>query len=83
MYKQEFCGITIFTYELFDEGELGEIQFYNVHFPFKSMEKYNGTTVVFGINGQLTLFDDENDNEIDDMWVTDIPEVREHILKGV
>ncbi len=82
MYKQEFCGITIFTYELFDEGELGEIQFYNVQFPFKSMEKYNRTTVVFGINGQLTLFDDENGNEIDDMWVTDIPEVRELILKG-
>nr|DAZ81364.1 MAG TPA: hypothetical protein [Caudoviricetes sp.] len=27
MYKQEFCGITIFTYELFDEGELGGINY--------------------------------------------------------
>lgn len=38
-------------------------------------------TVVFSLEGQLTLFD-KNDNEIIDMWVTDIPEVREHILKG-
>lgn len=82
MGEQSFCGMVIFTYEFFDEGELGEIQFYNVQFPFKSMEKYNGVTAVLGINGQLTLFDDENNNEIDDMWVTDIPEVREHILKG-
>lgn len=42
----------------------------------------NGVTAVLGINGQLTLFDDENGNEIDDMWVTDIPEVKERILKG-
>lgn len=27
MYEQEFCGITIFTYELFDEGELGGINY--------------------------------------------------------
>ena len=53
-----------------------------MQFPFKSMEKYNGVTAVLGINGQLTLFD-KNDNEIIDIWVTDIPEVREHILKGV
>ena len=82
MTEQIFCGMAIFTYELFDEGELGEIQFYNVQFPFESMKKYNGVTAVLGINGQLTLFDDENNNEIDDMWVTDIPEVRERILKG-
>ncbi|WP_270425407.1 hypothetical protein [Blautia intestinalis] len=82
MKEQIFCGIVIFTYVGFDEGELGEIQFYNVQFPFKSMEKYNGVTAALGINGQLTLFDDENGNEIDDMWVTEIPEVKERILKG-
>lgn len=83
MKEQIFCGIVIFKWEKYDEGDSGEIQFYNVQFPFKSMEKYNGVTAVLGINGQLTLFDDENGNEIIDIWVTDIPEVREHILKGV
>lgn len=81
MKEQIFCGIVIFRWEEWDEGDSGEIQFYNVQFPFKSMEKYNGVTAVLGINGQLTLFD-KNDNEIIDIWVTDIPEVREHILKG-
>ena len=82
MKEQIFCGIVIFRWEEWDKGDSGEIQFYNVQFPFKSMEKYNGVTAVLGINGQLTLFD-KNDNELIDMWVTDIPEVREHILKGV
>lgn len=79
--EQKFCNITIFTWEEWDDGGVGVVQYYNVEFPFESMKKYNGMTVVFSLEGQLTLFD-ENDNEIDDMWVTDIPEVRELILKG-
>ena len=81
MEEQIFCGIVIFTYGTFDEVGIGVLQYYNVEFPFESMKKYNGMTVVFSLEGQLTLFD-KNDNEIIDIWVTDIPEVREHILKG-
>lgn len=81
-HEQKFCNVTIFTWEEWDDAEVGVLQYYNVEFPFESMKKYNGMTVVFSLEGQLTLFD-KNDNEILDIWVTDIPEVREHILKGV
>lgn len=78
--EQEFCGVTIFTWEEWDDVGTGILQFYNVEFPFESMKKYNGTMAVFSLSGQLTLFD-ENDNEIIDIWVTDIPELKEILLK--
>lgn len=78
-HEQKFCNVTIFTWEEWDDVEVGVLQYYNVEFPFESMKKYNGMTVVFSLEGQLTLFD-KNDNEIIDMWVTDIPEVRNILL---
>ena len=67
-YEQNFCGVTIFTWEEWDDVGTGVLQYYNVQFPFESMKKYNGTTAVFSLEGQLTLFD-ENDNEIIDIWI--------------
>lgn len=81
-YKQNFCGVTIFTWEEWDDtGTDGVLQYYDVEFTFESMKKYNGMTVVLSVEGQLTLFD-KNDDEIIDMWIMDIPELREILLKG-
>ena len=79
--EQKFCDVTIFTWEEWDDVGTGILQFYNVEFPFDSMKKYNGMTAVFSLEGQLTLFD-ENDNEIIDIWIMDIPELKEIFLKG-
>ena len=80
-YEQKFCNVTIFTWEEWDDVETGVLQYYNVEFPFESMKKYNGMTVVISLEGQLILFD-KNDDEIVDMWIMDIPELREILLKG-
>lgn len=79
-HEQKFCNVIIFTWEQWDYIEIGDLQFYNVKFPFKSMEMYNGSDVLYTLEGQLEIY--MNNEVIWSGWVTDIPEVREHILKG-
>lgn len=80
--EQKFCNVTIFTWEECDNVEVGVLQYYNVEFPFESMKKYNGSDVFYTLEGQLKIYVHNEAEVIWSGWVTDIPEVREHILKG-
>ena len=78
MGVEKFCGIKIFEWKVFDDLEVGKIQFYHVEFLIPSMEKYNGCVVTRNINGRMIIYN--NSNEI--IWkgyVTDIPEVMEEL----
>ena len=46
------------------------------------MKKYNGSDVFYTLEGQLKIYVHNEAEVIWSGWVTDIPEVREHILKG-
>lgn len=81
-HEQKFCNVTIFTWEEWDEVETGALQYYNVEFPFESMKMYNGSDVFYTLEGKLEIYVHNEAEVIWSGWLTDIPEVREHILKG-
>lgn len=55
--EQTFLGKVLFTYEGWDEIDVAFLQFYNVQFPFKSMEEYNGMTVTLQLDGTMEIYD--------------------------
>lgn len=55
--EQTFLGKVLFTHEGWDEIDVAFLQFYNVQFPFKSMEEYNGMTVTLQLDGTMEIYD--------------------------
>ncbi len=79
-FEQKLFGITIFTWDEWDEIEIGELQFYNVWFPFDSMKKYNGMNASLDMDGRLSIV--EKDGDCIEVWndyVYWIPEFMEKL----
>lgn len=55
--EQTFLGKVLFTFDGWDEIDVAFLQFYNVQFPFKSMEEYNGMTVTLQLDGTMEIYD--------------------------
>lgn len=66
--EQNFLGKLLFTYVDWDEIEVAFLQFYNVEFPFPSMQKYNGCTVTLQLDGTMEIY---NENGI--VWGSAFP----------
>lgn len=80
--EQKIFGITIFTWEDFDKIEIGFLQFYNVQFPYESMKKYNGSDVSLDMNGEITIYsDNEESAELWKGFAIEIPEFLEEFKK--
>lgn len=58
---ESVLGIPVFTWDGWDEAGDQDLQFYNVKFLLKSLEKYNGNTVFvkFGWN-VVKIYEDKN-----------------------
>lgn len=77
---QRFCGIDIFSWENWDEVEVGSMMFYDVEFCVDSMKKYNGNYLYFGNDGKIEVYSNSIDNTnkahtLFSGYVSDIPEV--------
>ena len=80
--EQKIFGITIFTWEGWDEIETGFLQFYNVQFPYESMKKCNGSDVSLDMNGEITICsDNEESAELWKGFAVEIPEFLEEFKK--
>lgn len=55
MNEQKMFGVVIFTWDEWDEIDVGYLQFYTVNFPFESMKKYNGMDVSLNMDGELSI----------------------------
>lgn len=80
--EQKIFDITVFTWECWDELETGFLQFYDVEFPYESMKKYNGSDVSLDMNGEITIY--SNDEESAELWkgfIIEIPEFLEELEK--
>lgn len=56
--EQKFLGKTLFTYDGWDDLDVGMLQFYDVNFPFESMKKYNGCVVSLQLEGTMEVYHD-------------------------
>lgn len=80
--KEKLFNILVFYWEGWDEIETGFLQFYNVEFPYESMKKYNGCDVSLDMNGEITIWSDNE--EIAELWkgfAVEIPEFLEEFKK--
>ena len=50
-----FWGIPIFSWDRWEDGEIGELKYYNCIFLFESLQKYNGSTVILDTSGKLLI----------------------------
>lgn len=76
---EKFCGINLFTWK----EEEGEFYFYNVNFCIDSMKKYNGCNVLRRMNGTMEIDDEDGMKVVWTGFVSDIPEVKAKLSKGV
>lgn len=72
MNEEKLFDIVLFYWDEWDEIDLYCLQFYNVQFPFESMKKYNGMDVSLDRNGELKIYD--GDEEVWKGFVFQIPE---------
>ena len=72
--QQKFLGQLLFTYDGWDDLEIGYLQFYNVEFPFESMKKYNGDTVTLQVDGTMKIYKDDHGKPSWSGFPTDIEE---------
>lgn len=73
--RQELFGILVFTWDSCDIIDAGEIQFYDIEFPYESMKKYNGMDATIDMDGALSITTREG--ECEEVWkdyVCAIPE---------
>ncbi len=78
--EQKLFGITIFTWDGWDEIDTGNMQFYNVEFPFDSMKKYNGMDASLDMDGRLSITEKDGDcKEVWNGYVCKIPEFMERV----
>lgn len=78
---QKLFGIPLFYWGYWDDIDVGELQFYDVHFLFPSMEKYNGSTIDYNLEGKINIYNDEGTKIIWEGYACDIPEFMEAIKK--
>lgn len=82
--EQKLFGITIFTWERWNEIDIGWFQFYNVQFPFESMKKYNGMDADINMDGKLSIGDRKlGCEEVWSGYVYEIPEFMEELSREV
>ena len=80
--EQKIFGIKIFTWESWDEIDVGFLKFCNVDFPYESMKKYNGSDVSLDMNGEMIITSDDGEGE--ELWrgfAIEIPEFFEAIFR--
>lgn len=73
MNEQKLFGIVIFSWKEWDEIDTNCSQFYNVEFPFESMNRYNGMDTSFSDEGELSITD-KSGNIVWEGYVCQIPE---------
>lgn len=78
MNEQKLFGIVIFLWKEWDEIDTGCSQFYDVEFPFKSMEKYNGMDTSFNDEGELSVTDKAG-NIVWEGYACQIPEFMDEV----
>lgn len=78
--EEKLFDITLFTWEEWDELETGFLQFYNIEFPFESMNKYNGMDASMDMNGEIVITNDD----CEETWrgfACEIPEFMSEMMK--
>ncbi len=78
MNEQKLFGIVIFLWKEWDEIDTGCSQFYNVEFPFESMEKYSGMDTSFSNEGELSVTDKAG-NIVWEGYACQIPEFMDEV----
>lgn len=72
--QQKFLGQLLFTYDGWDDLEIGYLQFYDVEFPFTSMKRYDANTVTLQIDGTMEIYNDVDEHAVWTGFPTDIEE---------
>lgn len=90
LFTQRMFNIEIFRWAAYERFNEHEMYYYNIVFPFKSMEKYNDHDCSLNTNGYLKVYKEPKvklDIEFfktDIVWegfISDIPEFREELNK--
>ena len=76
-------GIPIFTWKGWNECGPGILEFYDVHFLFDSLEKYDGSTVLLNISWNLLEIREEDKNVFIKLNLFDVPEFVEALNKRI
>ena len=78
MNEQKLFGIVIFSWEEWDEIDTECSQFYDVKFPFESMDRYNGMDASFSSEGEISVTDKAG-NIVWEGYACQIPEFMSRI----
>lgn len=76
-----FWGVPIFTWDRWEDNQLGYLTFYNCEFCFYSMKKYNGSTVVTDVYGKLKIIPLLNNHPIWEGYYIELGSFRKYIQK--